>query len=49
MKKSPLTEKQLVKILREADAAPVADVPKTHGISAQTIYGWRKHDGEFDT
>lgn len=35
----------MVKILREADKAPVAEVAKKHGISDQTIYGWRKRYG----
>jgi putative transposase len=33
MKKTRFSEEQIVKILREADAAPVMDVAKKHGIS----------------
>ena len=48
MKKTRLLEEQMVKILREADKAPVSEVAKKHGVSDVTIYAWRKRFGQLE-
>ena len=41
MKKSRYSDEQIVRILREADQSPVAEVVKQHGVSEQTVYAWQ--------
>jgi putative transposase len=48
MKETRFTEEQMVTILREADERSVPQVAKKHGVSAQTIYVWRKHFGSLE-
>lgn len=38
----------MVKILREADRSPVAEVARKHGVSEQTLYLWRKRYGQLE-
>jgi putative transposase len=49
MKRARFTDEQIVRILQEADRAPVAEVAKRHGVSEPLIYTWRKKFGDMDT
>src|SRR5688500_5908228 len=48
IQKTRFSEEPMGTLLREADAKPVPEVAKKHGVSAQTIYGWRKHFGTLE-
>ena len=49
MKRTRFTDEQIVRILQEADRAPVAEVAKRHGVSEPSIYAWRKKFGDMST
>jgi putative transposase len=48
MKKTRFSEEEMVKILREADSSPVAEVAKRHRVSEATVYAWRKRFGALE-
>ena len=48
MKKTRLSDEQIVRILREADQSPISEVAKRHGVSEPSIYAWRKRFGAME-
>lgn len=48
MRKSRFSEEQKVKMLRDAERTSVAAVAKKHGVSAETIYTWRRKYAGMD-
>lgn len=47
MRKSRLTEEQMVTMLRVADRTSISEVAKKHGASEQTMYVWKKRFGSM--
>jgi putative transposase len=48
MRKSRFTDEQMVAIIRESDREGVAKAAKTHGVSEQTLYIWKRRFGSFE-
>jgi len=47
MKRSRLTNEQIIRVLQEADRNPVSQVTNHHRGSEPSIYAWRKKFGEM--
>ena len=43
MRKSRLSDEQIVGILKDADRTSVAEAARKHKVSDNSIYTWRKH------
>ena len=49
MKRKRFTEKQIIGILKEAEAGvPVSDLCRKHGMASATFYQWRRKYGEME-
>ena len=49
MKRTRLTEEQIIGILKEAEAgAKTADLARRHGVSEATIYNWKAKYGGLE-
>ncbi len=48
MRSSRFSPDQVIQILKEAGATPLAEVCRRHGISSQTFYRWKAKYGGMD-
>ena len=49
MKRTRITEEQIIAVLREHEAgAKTADLARKHGISEATLYNWKAKYGDMD-
>ena len=48
MRSSRFSPEQVVQVLKEDEASPMAEVCRHHGISAQTFYRWKAKYGDME-
>lgn len=48
MKKKCFSEEQIVRILREAETTTIEATARQHGVSAQSIYRWKRQFGKME-
>jgi transposase-like protein len=48
MKKARFTDEQMVLIVQESDATSVAEAARKYGVTAQTVYSWRRRFGGME-